>query len=208
MNWQQCFRGRLRKNEFLARHTSFKIGGPVQFWVEPGDREELADLVNLARKHKMPLRIRVNTAGAVGSFTVWDSLRTQTFVVEVADEPASVVLDPKHKILADITEVTGSSIEDPAERELAFLAQNAPNPFKGNTMIEFGLPREQRIALRVFDIEGRMLRTLERGLLPAGNYRIAWDGRDDRGRLVAPGVYFYQLVSSDGVQKKRMLLIR
>jgi aminopeptidase N len=157
---------------------------------------------------KMPLRIRVNTAGAVESFTVWDSLRTQTFVVEVADEPTAVVLDPKHKILAEITEVTGSAVEDPAAREHVFLAQNAPNPFKGNTVIEFGLPRGQRIALRVFDIEGRMVKTLERGPLGPGKHRIAWDGRDDRGRPVAPGVYFYQLVSSDGVQKRSMLLLR
>jgi flagellar hook assembly protein FlgD len=53
-----------------------------------------------------------------------------------------------------------------------------------------------------------MVKTLERGPLGPGKHRIAWDGRDDRGRPVAPGVYFYQLVSSDGVQKRSMLLLR
>ena len=53
-----------------------------------------------------------------------------------------------------------------------------------------------------------MVRTLERGRLPQGVYHIVWDGRDDRGKPVASGAYFYQLVSPDGVMKKRMLLVR
>ncbi|MFH1314227.1 MAG: M1 family aminopeptidase [Candidatus Eisenbacteria bacterium] len=158
--------------------------------------------------YKMPLRIRINTTTGSESYTVWDSLRTQAFVLEVTDEPTIVALDPKHKILADFTEVTGSAVRDPATREQAFLAQNVPNPFRARTFIEFGLPRDERIALRVFDVEGRMVRTLERGRLPAGDYRVSWDGLDDRGNSVAPGVYFYQLVGPDGVRKNRMLLLR
>jgi len=50
-------KGKLRKNEHLARHTSFKVGGPVQFWAEPRDRLDLGKLVNLAHKKKLPLLI-------------------------------------------------------------------------------------------------------------------------------------------------------
>ena len=61
MNWQRCLeektKGRLKINERLARHTSFKIGGPVQFWVEPKSLTDLQNLVNLTYKKSIPLRI-------------------------------------------------------------------------------------------------------------------------------------------------------
>ena len=59
MNWQRSLKlkGKLRTNERLARHTSFKIGGPVQFWFEPRDLSDLQNLVNIVYKKRMPLRI-------------------------------------------------------------------------------------------------------------------------------------------------------
>ena len=57
MNWQRFLKGRLKKEECLARHTSFKVGGPVQFWIEPGDLSDLQKVVLIAGKRKMPLRI-------------------------------------------------------------------------------------------------------------------------------------------------------
>lgn len=57
MHWQKLLKGKLKRNEQLARHTSFKIGGPVQFWFEPSDPAQLQNLLNLVRKKKVPLRI-------------------------------------------------------------------------------------------------------------------------------------------------------
>jgi aminopeptidase N len=158
--------------------------------------------------YKMPIRIRINTTGAVESYTVWDSLRTQAFVLEVADEPTAVIPDPKDKILGDFTEVMGSGIRGDLSTGKTLLCQNTPNPFAASTAIRFELARPQRIALRVFDIEGRMVRTLKMGRLPAGEHRVVWDGTDDLGTSVAPGVYFYRLVSPDGIKIKRMVLLR
>ena len=57
MNWQKSLKGKFRKNEALARHTSLRIGGPAQFWFEPRDLSDLQSLVNLAYKKKIPLRV-------------------------------------------------------------------------------------------------------------------------------------------------------
>jgi flagellar hook assembly protein FlgD len=90
----------------------------------------------------------------------------------------------------------------------AFLAQNRPNPFNPHTSIEFGLSRAGKVALRVFDVHGRMVRTLVRGHLPAGQHTVAWDGTSERGETVPSGLYFYRLVGPEGVTEKRMTLLR
>ncbi len=158
--------------------------------------------------YKMPIRVRVQTTGGNQGFIVWDSLRTQTFDLEVANPPTGLVMDPADKILADFTEGPVGVSDPLSVRVPAWLGQNTPNPFGPLTRIRFGLSRTATVSLRVFDVRGRMVRTLDRGSRSAGEHTIVWDGTDDRGRAVASGVYFYQLVSPDGVLRRRMVLAR
>jgi flagellar hook assembly protein FlgD len=60
----------------------------------------------------------------------------------------------------------------------------------------------------VYNILGQKVRTLVNAYQEAGEYRIGWDGRDDRGHGVATGVYFYRLTAGDFVRTRRMLLLK
>jgi hypothetical protein len=71
--------------------------------------------------------------------------------------------------------------------------QTAPNPFSGRSTIGFALARPSQVELGVYDLGGRLVRSLKRGMLPAGAQRFEWDGRDSRGREVAGGIYFVKL---------------
>jgi hypothetical protein len=73
------------------------------------------------------------------------------------------------------------------------LAQNAPNPFGEGTRIRFSVPRESDVRIEVFDATGRRVRTLLEETVPAGYHRVYWDGMDDRGRMTAPGIFFYKM---------------
>ena len=73
------------------------------------------------------------------------------------------------------------------------LEPNFPNPFNPETQIRFQLPSAGSVALRVYDVLGQEVRTLVEGQLPAGVHKVEWDGRDNRDREVASGVYFYAL---------------
>ncbi|MBN1885088.1 MAG: hypothetical protein JW876_06155, partial [Candidatus Krumholzibacteriota bacterium] len=88
------------------------------------------------------------------------------------------------------------------------LAQNSPNPFNPSTTIAFELPRDARIELVVFALDGRRVATLARGRFVAGRHEVAWDGRNDAGRHVAAGVYFYRLEADGCREAKRMVLVR
>jgi hypothetical protein len=90
---------------------------------------------------------------------------------------------------------------------LAFLNQNTPNPFAEATAIRYGLPRAARASIGVFDVQGRRVRSLVDGDLPAGEFAVTWDGRDDRGRHAAAGVYFYVFRAEGQSLMKRMMLL-
>jgi hypothetical protein len=77
------------------------------------------------------------------------------------------------------------------------LAVPQPNPFAGRTTLRYTLPKDADVTLEVIDLAGARVRTLERGVLPAGDHVATWDGRDARGARRAPGVYFVRL--SDGI---------
>lgn len=81
-----------------------------------------------------------------------------------------------------------------------------PNPFYLMTTFEFGLPNGGVAALRVFDVSGRVVRTLVNGRVPAGKHQVAWDGKDERGNSVAAGVYLASL-DGPGVSEKRKVVL-
>jgi hypothetical protein len=72
---------------------------------------------------------------------------------------------------------------------------NYPNPFNAGTTIKFALPEDMRITVRVFNILGQQVRSLEDGVMPEGYRTSYWDGRNDRGEQVGSGVYIYRLES-------------
>ncbi len=86
------------------------------------------------------------------------------------------------------------------------LAQNYPNPFNPVTFLSFELPKTQIIALQVMNLSGQAVRLLAAGSYAAGQHQVTWDGRDDQGRLVASGLYFYVLRAGDVVLMKKLLL--
>lgn len=71
----------------------------------------------------------------------------------------------------------------------------SPNPYRASTRIAFDLPRAGIVRLQVFDVTGRRVRTLIDAPMDGGTYTVPWLGRDDAGRRVPPGIYFYRLES-------------
>lgn len=89
------------------------------------------------------------------------------------------------------------------------LRQNRPNPFAGGTAIAFEIPRPQRVTLRLFDTQGRLVRTLLNDVpLPASAHEVLWDGRSTDGASVPSGLYFYRLETAEKVLTKRMLRLK
>lgn len=88
------------------------------------------------------------------------------------------------------------------------LAQNYPNPFNSGTLISFQLSASDHIDLSLFNLAGQRVMQLAEGPRAAGIYNLNWDGRDHLGREMASGTYFYRLRTGEGVDVRRLLLLR
>jgi subtilisin family serine protease len=100
-----------------------------------------------------------------------------------------------------------ASILGAGEPLVFFLGQNRPNPFRTRTAIDFGLAHPGRVDLRVFDVKGRVMRTLVDKDLEAGKHNVQWAGESDQGARVPPGVYFYRLITPAFTQTRKVLLV-
>jgi hypothetical protein len=83
-----------------------------------------------------------------------------------------------------------------------------PNPFNPETTISFSVPGRSFVTMRIYDVAGRLVRTLANEEFPAGDHKRDWDGRNDVGQSVASGVYFLRLVANNSSQTKKLMLIK
>jgi hypothetical protein len=89
------------------------------------------------------------------------------------------------------------------------LEQNAPNPFNPSTVIRFATEADDRVAVRIFNVRGELVRAFAERWLPQGSHSIGWDGRNDRGQDVPSGIYYAQASSSSGARDRiKMTLLR
>jgi hypothetical protein len=88
------------------------------------------------------------------------------------------------------------------------LYQSYPNPFNNQTIIKYDLLKSCQVSLTVYNILGQKVKTLVEGYQVAGSKVVNWDGKDERGKDLASGIYFYQLKAGDLTQTKRMVLLK
>lgn len=88
------------------------------------------------------------------------------------------------------------------------LGQNYPNPVTEMTMIPFTLAKEGDVCIEILDLLGNSVVTLLDQTIQAGSHSVSWDGRDRSGRRLSGGIYLYTLKTGEGMQSKRLILIR
>ncbi|MCH7549318.1 MAG: T9SS type A sorting domain-containing protein, partial [Candidatus Krumholzibacteriota bacterium] len=88
------------------------------------------------------------------------------------------------------------------------LRPNYPNPFNPSTVIRYDLAVASQVELRIYDVTGALVKVLESARRPAGRYEVVWGGRNERGRSVASGVYFYRLKAGQFTQTRKMILLK
>ena len=110
---------------------------------------------------------------------------------------------------ANFVVVPGVEEERSTGKQLRYeLKQNYPNPFNQSSVISYQLPVKSKVSLRIFDVTGRHIRTLVTGDVCSGAHTVVWDGGNESGIKVSPGVYFYKLETEDFTATKKLILTR
>jgi hypothetical protein len=102
----------------------------------------------------------------------------------------------------------GPDITDATTPRAYALAQNYPNPFNPLTTIRFDMKEKGLVTVKIYDVAGRLVRTLVNEVRNAGAYSAVWDGRNNIGADVASGIYFYKMETAGFQATKKLVLLR
>jgi hypothetical protein len=194
----QALSAHLAWNAAVARPIAVAAGALISdqngvvFSSEPGD----VDAALLGE--------RVSGMGGEGE------LASVTFRALTAGEPGISLARAEGRDAANHPiRVTGPASTTTAARpgETA-LAPVAPNPFREATTVAFSLAHDGPVELAIYSVDGRRVRTLLRDTREAGNYRVVWNGSNERGGRVAPGLYYARLNADHARFTRTIALIR
>jgi len=88
------------------------------------------------------------------------------------------------------------------------ILSSLPNPFNPTTTIRYRVSREGPVVLSIFDLQGRLVRTLLDANKAPGDHQEIWRGQDDAGRTASAGIYFVQMISAAGVSTHKVILVK
>jgi len=88
------------------------------------------------------------------------------------------------------------------------LENNYPNPFNPSTKIEFGLNAASHVLLEIYNIKGEKVKTLINEDMAASYHTAVWNGKDDGGKAVSSGVYFYKMRTDNYQATRKMVLMK
>jgi len=152
--------------------------------------------------------------GVVVSVTAGDQWRP-TMITDGAGGAIAAWMDERYGIYQDIFSQripADGSVPTAIERTPTVshlkLSPNFPNPFSEETSMDLDLPADANVSVEVYDVAGREVRSIEAIPVSAGTRHMTFDGRDDEGRLLPSGVYFYRVTANNSTSTRKMVIER
>ncbi|MDZ7292746.1 MAG: S8 family serine peptidase [candidate division KSB1 bacterium] len=138
--------------------------------------------------------------GDIMSFRLWDQNTKTEIPLTAAFKRGNGTFGDEPYALAELTAQTLPKV---------FALRDAyPNPFNPETNIEYDLPRDTHVTIKIYDVMGREVRTLVDEPKLAGYHRVVWDSRTQDGNFVTSGIYLCRMKAADFTQTKRVLLLK
>jgi hypothetical protein len=157
------------------------------------------DSVWIARGGALQIQAVPDTASGY-AFKMWRG--------DIENEYASLTLIADHPLIVIAVFEMPSAITEPEIPAAYALRQNVPNPFNPETMISYDIPEPGETLLQIYDVRGRLVRTLINAFHQPGFYQTVWDGRNDRGEPVGTGTYVYLIKSGKFIGKMKAVFLK
>ena len=107
-----------------------------------------------------------------------------------------------------VVSYTGIEEEELSIPNRVALYQNSPNPVLNESTISYTIPEEMNIELKVYDITGKLVKTLIHAEQEPGYYSVVWDMRDNAGKQLSSGIYFYRLETPKFTATKKLIIVQ
>jgi len=195
------------ERSFSIQHAEISAGAPVTL-------QATSDLLSLKynnRGEASEYNIKLEQIGLdSGSFTyprlIIGTNETHIFTPKDWKQLNSGVIlqiDKENDSIIDDTLILGKTLPS------AFaLLQNYPNPFSVGTSIDYQLPTDCNVELKIYDITGHLIKVLISDGKIAGHHTVHWNGKNDLGEKIVDGVYFYHIKAGEFSQTKKMVFTR
>jgi len=163
---------------------------------------------------RMPLEFRFTAPPSVDTIlSGLDSLEFQEFrfIVNLAQAPTTLNFDPDNWIIDEHDQVPYNGVVSDNSNlvpTLYYLSQSYPNPMTNKAKIDFTLPQEGHVRLAIYNILGQTIKVIVNEKIGAGFHSVYWDGRDQNGKEVSAGVYFYKMEAGEFSATQRLIVIR
>jgi hypothetical protein len=150
--------------------------------------------------------------GASGEVSVDLGSPCGPHTITITMRPNRLKLTAQNPILAPAPLTDGAAAargagNNPALTSLS-VRQNSPNPFTGATDLEIGLPSASDVEVNIYDVAGRKVRDVRLSGLAGGWQRLPFDGKDEGGRPLSSGVYFYKVRAGSEIVNGKMMITR
>ncbi len=186
-------------------HTQFQDVEGLKLTVY-NPRTGISQTINANNTHAVWADTNLNPVISVGD----------VLTIEVRDVDGKLIRTLQHQINAQDIQRAFAELHltaDLLKPNRTVLFNNYPNPFNPETWIPYQLVTDSDVTINIYDAAGHLVRHLDLGFQSAGFYigksRAAyWDGRNDSGERLASGVYFYQLITSDLTQTRKMVIMK
>ncbi len=140
------------------------------------------------------------------SFTEVTEGSTWTVLSPCFNNSGTMRLSPRRQTDL-VSQVSG--VEELPQTQAFNLFPCHPNPFNPTTTISYEIPAESRVELAIYDVMGRLVKTLRSGELETGGFHdVVWQGKDEKGRAVSSGVYLYRIQAGAFSAARRMVLMK
>jgi hypothetical protein len=160
--------------------------------------------MNIFKKDGEQINVAIENVGKVTFKT--DQATALLISAKDSSETGAALTDISRIAFGDQTTHAGSAefVTQYLNRTFV-LRQNYPNPFNPATTIEYEIPIPGWVDIRIYNLNGQLVKTLKSGYSQSGVHTVIWSGEDDNQHRVSGGVYFFEMRYNNFVQTKKLL---
>lgn len=203
------FRGTLRRDETVAHTVDVPAGldamGVRLRWKHDWTRFPTYDLDLFLRSPSGAILPVASIDSPELGFVEDPEPGEWTFVIT---DYSTVLHRERYQLEVAALEIERRPTEAIADFARPRILSTTPNPSRAATEVAFAVPARGPVEVQVYDVTGRLVRTLARDSFEAGDHRLRWDGRGDRGEETAAGVYFVKLRTEQGSSTQKLVRLQ